>query len=815
MPSQPQKSQIRAWGTWLENLTSSLGLAVSSAYIRGSYAQLVSVVDASTGDVGIVVADDDEDLRGIYVRAGSTWLKKFDLPVDAAALVLEQTENARDLALTYRDQARTARDTAANYRDQAAAYVNDITSEKEVPIFGTVAGMSAIGVPVGILTIRVLGRQAMGDTDTMTWVRVPNEPDVAPNAKFRSTDRFLPNGTSSSSNGGWWQIASARPKLELFTGAWTPQQRLDYLAARMAAGEAIKVACYGDSTTDGNQTTGWTANPVDGSGDAVGTTNHASTAPNAWPAALQTILRAMHGNNGIVCWNAGYSGKRITDGWAYRNFEKAIVSNPEYGVPDVVIIGFGLNDQPLAGSQNAVLTAEMRKLAQKAMAYGAVPVFLTCDAAPSHTSSRDNREQSRQVDATKIAVCAELSIPILEMGRALDRWASGNSDGYRWREQQTDYLHFGDAGHSLKAGFIAKHFYRDTVEVEAGKRRIVGTWSSELNSGHPDGTFDTFTSSNGRFAGNWIIPRGAMASGDVMADCWVWCESAEASAVYRGFDGDVDNEYANGLTDGSYFQIWSPITGTRTARPSSTGFKAAANGYRRADMPAVLGKLNWGLNRITYKAGAALATGVGNSYVGWLDLMPFDAIAPRSALKKFGRFTKKASAGTGAAAFFLPEAEDGSNLWGFPNQNGIELFAHVVLPVGCGLIYGWSPGFGDSGQISTDKSFGFLYRFAANTLRVYSGRTINGVVSFPSNVGQGTISTTDELKLRLRLDRSGDNQVFSVYDGFGAASPAITVTTAYNVIPLPFGGVAGGLFFNMAEITGTALAEIISLTIAP
>jgi hypothetical protein len=37
---------------------------------------------------------------------------------------------------------------------------------------------------------------------------------------------------------------------------------LDYWAAKMHGGETVRITCYGDSTTDGNGSTGWTANPT-------------------------------------------------------------------------------------------------------------------------------------------------------------------------------------------------------------------------------------------------------------------------------------------------------------------------------------------------------------------------------------------------------------------------------------------------------------------------------------------------------------------------------------------------------------------------
>lgn len=595
---------------------------------------------------------------------------------------------------------------------------------------------------------------------------------------------------------------------DLLQGATSLAARVDRVAARMSAGEVVKVACLGDSLTDGEDTTGWTRNPIDGNGDAVGNIDHEATAPNAWPAVLKTVLRAMHGNNSIQVWNAGYSGKRLADGWAYNNFERAIINNPAYGTPDLVFVGFGWNDQTIAGSQVVSFATEMIRLIAKILSYGAVPVFLTCDAAPRNTAGRDNREVSRQIDAVKTAVCSQLGVTLLDVGGALTRWANGNTDGYRQREQQPDYLHWQDKGHALKAGFIAKHFYRDTIHVTNGQRVRAGTWEVALGAGQPDAAIDAYSASNGKYAGNWVFDRSIIGLGSPLLDAWVWCENPEASVVYRGIDGEAAS-FAAGLTTGNYFELWSPITGMRTRRPPAMGFAIPGAGYRRSDVPALLGDLNWGLNRITYRTGTELSSGTGQGFFGFLDFPPFKSGAPRNALRTFGPVVYRASNGSGNVAMFLPEAEDGSNLWGFEGTNGVEIFVDLKLPVGTGFIYGWTPGFGDVGNVAGDKTFSFLYRSAANTLVLYIGRTVAGAVSFiGGGVATGTFGTADDIKLRIVVDRDVDNQITSVFDGWVTITPAITATVAYSALAPAFGGVLGGLFANRATVTGTVTAEI-------
>lgn len=183
-PTQPAKSLIRAWGTWLENTTTALGLAVTAAYIRGDRSQLFAISPATVGLVGVVVADEVEGFRGIYVSTGSSWEKRLDLPVDAAQILAEQAEDARDLALDYRNSARTARDEAEDARDIAAGYASDAVSQGNVPVYATAAGMPSITVPAGINSIRVNGKTAAGDGNGGLYVSSANG----------SKDAFLSGG---------------------------------------------------------------------------------------------------------------------------------------------------------------------------------------------------------------------------------------------------------------------------------------------------------------------------------------------------------------------------------------------------------------------------------------------------------------------------------------------------------------------------------------------------------------------------------------------------------------------------------------------
>ncbi len=77
--------------------------------------------------------------------------------------------------------AQAAAAEAESYRDQAAGYVNDIVSEKEVPIYGTVQGLTALLIPAGLTAFRTNGFAAMGDGGEWPLVvEVANTGDLEP-----------------------------------------------------------------------------------------------------------------------------------------------------------------------------------------------------------------------------------------------------------------------------------------------------------------------------------------------------------------------------------------------------------------------------------------------------------------------------------------------------------------------------------------------------------------------------------------------------------------------------------------------------------
>lgn len=68
----------------------------------------------------------------------------------------------------------------------------------------SIAEASGITVPSDVLSTTVLGYASSAEGLMAPFVRVSSEPSHT-GGKFRTNDRFLPSGTVSQANGGWWQ----------------------------------------------------------------------------------------------------------------------------------------------------------------------------------------------------------------------------------------------------------------------------------------------------------------------------------------------------------------------------------------------------------------------------------------------------------------------------------------------------------------------------------------------------------------------------------------------------------------------------------
>jgi len=120
--------------------------------------------------------------------------------------------------------------TPAEAMSQANAFdPNQVTTvdaalfANKLPIFATIEGMTALPVPADIMAALVIGGSTAGDGKEGTFFRVASDPGSAAGVddKFRSADRFLPNGATDAEQGGWWRRKPAT-YAEAKSNQWIP-----------------------------------------------------------------------------------------------------------------------------------------------------------------------------------------------------------------------------------------------------------------------------------------------------------------------------------------------------------------------------------------------------------------------------------------------------------------------------------------------------------------------------------------------------------------------------------------------------------------
>lgn len=130
---------------------------------------------------------------------------------------LANDEAIATLIYEARDIAVDAADRAEDARDIAAGYASDAVSQGNVPIYGTVQGLSALAIPAGINAIRLNGYAAKDDNGGWYAVEVANSGTLMP--------------WHRQSNGGTrrWMLLTAKPNPDMFgTGRSALEAARDY-----------------------------------------------------------------------------------------------------------------------------------------------------------------------------------------------------------------------------------------------------------------------------------------------------------------------------------------------------------------------------------------------------------------------------------------------------------------------------------------------------------------------------------------------------------------------------------------------------------
>ncbi len=330
-------------------------------------------------------------------------------------------------------------------------WASDIVSQGNVPIYGTVAGMGAIEVPLGINAIRVNGQQTASDGLGGLFSRSPSEPSS--NRKFQSA------------GGVWWDFVMPL----LYPGG---RKNLGDVIRKSRAGNTISIAFYGDSIFYGQDTV---------SAGLLPPANEASQtrSPNPMPETLSNALFFSDISANVI--NRSFPGDNTRLGisrWAAA------------GSTDVAFIMYGHNDANNYGAAGVVPVDEYRRnlgfIIERELAKGAAVVVF----GPPPVFARNEDKVLRGYVSAACRVAEQYGLPFIDLGKQLASIYDPdvNPTGLMW----TDGVHLSPAAYVECGAHLAALFTHGETVCRASpgaeyfvEDRIFDEWTSTYRQ-NPD-----------------------------------------------------------------------------------------------------------------------------------------------------------------------------------------------------------------------------------------------------------------------------------------------------------------------------------------
>ncbi|WP_410680912.1 tail fiber/spike domain-containing protein [Citrobacter braakii] len=381
--------------------------------------------------------------------------------------------------------------------------------------------------------------------------------------------------------------------------------------------QEVSIGAVGDSITDGAWgKQGYTSNPNSGSPDynLTSTNYNHSTGNNggsrSWLAHMAYILNLIVSRRGDVPifkpYNASLSGMKLSDGWAYRNFDYGFFQNSAYKneAPDICVLSMGWNDENVTDFE--AYLDRFDAFIRKSWGYGSSVLLVSVN--------RNARTQSTIESAIKDKLCKEYSnVEYVDLSEYLEKYtntkASNLGDLYIKTDGSYDITHPQPMGHAALGSAAA---------YGIAKNHIPKLKSGETLIPYTNKYFDCVGSSSG--AHYQATARSASGNGylSIMKRIIGWSPSSENVSITSVIFVDDDDSYLTVLEPFTHdftaagrnhtITVTSPAgiglvdPGDEAKRTIVTGYKLSSNGSLLGDSKTTttgVCKLRYGLNVIT------------------------------------------------------------------------------------------------------------------------------------------------------------------------------------------------------------------------
>ena len=223
-------------------------------------------------------------------------------------------------------------------------------------------------------------------------------------------------------------------------------------------GQKFPICFLGDSTTNGNGTTGYVARttPYTFGVDYV--------APNSYAKLFQDLIREASGNSVMRAYNAGYSGQN--SGFALTNIDN--IMSGDYADTKMMGISHGINDRTTAPKLYADLfESRIEGLIQWCFGKGITPFLMTTQpmTIPSQVGTTNASGAEEIANSIKRKLASKYNLEIIDINKFGQQFMQYSSKPLLndIMEAGNSVIHFGNGGHKFTAELIFANFCKRTL----------------------------------------------------------------------------------------------------------------------------------------------------------------------------------------------------------------------------------------------------------------------------------------------------------------------------------------------------------------
>lgn len=232
-------------------------------------------------------------------------------------------------------------------------------------------------------------------------------------------------------------------------------------------GDKFPVTFLGDSTTNGNGTTGFSYRATEAS------LGEDYIAPNAYATVFEQLIRSATGNTQMRAYNAGFSGRNSS--WALANISD--IMSGVYADSKMIGISHGINDR----TANAALYAknfyrEIEGLIKWCIDNGYQPFLMTTQPTtiPKYIGDGDGSDIVEVANEIKKVLADKYALELIDVNSFAEEYMKYSSKPLldSIMEPGGNVIHFGDAGHAYTAELLFAHFCKRTLWVDSPNARL-------------------------------------------------------------------------------------------------------------------------------------------------------------------------------------------------------------------------------------------------------------------------------------------------------------------------------------------------------